>query len=131
MCEEDRAAACAVRGTCYSAGKCSANRCLLPCWEVSSSSPPGAAPSRVPPSAPFQTTLFSFQQGPGSSVYLSCQASIQLASPYLLSLPIPFVLESLWRWLENKARSPLPCRLAAEAFPALSPLSPAASRLFV
>lgn len=121
VCEDHHAAACAVRGTCYRAGKCCANSFPRSCWEVSPPFPPWAVPSWVPPSALYQTTLFSFQQGLGSFVHQHCQAGVRLASTYLLSIPVRFVFSSLWRWLENKTQSPLPPSPGCRAFP--SPLS--------
>lgn len=107
---------CSVRATCSGAGKRCANLPLPP-------SPPGPVPSRVPPSALPQTTLGSFQQRPGSSVYLHCQPGIPRAPPYLPGLAVPFVLASCWRWLGRRAASPLPPSPGCRGFPSPLPVS--------
>lgn len=74
---EGRAAACAVRGTCCGAGKCSANLPLPP-------SPPRAVPSRVPPSA-----LTKPLSAPSSSVLAPqfiCTASLACSGLLLICL---------------------------------------------
>lgn len=120
-----------VWGTCYRAGKHSANCFPLLCWEASPLSPPGAALSWVPPqlSAELHFSPSCRVLAPlficTARLMFGCLLLICSASPsHLCSLPCG----DGWR---IRLSLPFSRLLAAEAFPALSPLSPAASRLFV